>query len=390
MAERPLAPNEIELGRALAFPVFDRHGRVMLKRGDVVRSEGLLQAVLERGLVREEAARPARGGGSSDTAPTAIDDPGLRSVFRRVRGLREAHERLASQMRGSPEPSRVEDCRRIAERIVQACEKDADAAIAAFQIDASDEMAGASARSVQVAVLCCLLSLPSGIPLEHRSDLLCAALTHDIAIYTLSEALNRQSVALSAEQRRALAGHPEAGVRLLQACGVEEGVWLAAVRSHHERLDGSGYPQGLRGDGIAIGARLLGLLDMFTAMIRPRAYREPLQSREVMRQLFLERGKLVDEQLPSVFIREVGFHPPGTLVRLQNGEVAMVTRRGEQPAAPKVRAVVAADGSPQARPLLRDTAQKEFAITGVVPMQRYRSVLTRAHVLWDDDAPAIV
>jgi hypothetical protein len=127
---------------------------------------------------------------------------------------------------------------------------------------------------------------------------------------------------------------------------------------------------------------VLAITDIYTAMIRPRGDRDAHPSRRVLRDLFLERGRLVDEHLAALFIRELGVHPPGTLWKLASGEVAVALRRSSDPAHPVVKCVVNRDGSPMAHPSLRDTRKESWTIIESVSISQYRSALHGMDALW--------
>ena len=171
---------------------------------------------------------------------------------------------------------------------------------------------------------------------------------------------------------------------LLKAAGVEDPLWLDAVLHHHERLDGSGYPHGLMGRDIGDGARLLAVVDIFSAMVRPRAYREAVIARNALRNLFMERGTAVDTELPGLLVKEIGVFPPGTVVRLASGEVGVVTHRGGNAACPRVARLVNANGTFAAVARSRDTREAEHVIVEAVPQARYQAFLSNCARFWAD------
>lgn len=167
------------------------------------------------------------------------------------------------------------------------------------------------------------------------------------------------------------------------AAGVGDPLWLEAVLHHHERLDGSGYPHGLRGDDIPHLARLLGIVDIYTAMLRPRTYRDAVPARMALRNIFLERGKQVDEALATLLIKELGVYPPGTLVRLANDEIGVVLHRGGDAAHPQVSRLMTAEGYRASVAVVRDTHAAEFQIVDSVPHGRYPGLLPNIAALWN-------
>jgi hypothetical protein len=154
------------------------------------------------------------------------------------------------------------------------------------------------------------------------------------------------------------------------------------VLHHHERLDGSGYPHGLRGEDIPCPTRLLAIVDIYTAMLRPRTYRDAMPARMALRSIFLERGQLVDDALAAALIKELGVYPPGTLVRLANDEIGIVVRRGEDATHPLVFRLMTAEGYRASVTVARDTREPEFRIVDAVSHDRYPGLAGNAAALW--------
>jgi HD-GYP domain-containing protein (c-di-GMP phosphodiesterase class II) len=383
MRFRPLPDIPIQVGDALPFTVFDKTGKALLVKGHVIDSDLMLVRLQERGMVeetvgglRQEAGRP--------------DEPRPRIVEERqtVR-LRDAQDELTLIHRDLQAGVAFEATARVSALAVQlrdAYEQDPDQAMGLLQLEATDHRL--SRRLMHAAVLTQVLALPSGLPADHRLSLMCAALTFDVALAPMSEQLAAQTTPLSEAQWRAIQGHTLESVELLQRCGVNDPIWLEAVRDHHERVDGTGYPRGLRGDSVSIEARILGIVDIYSAMIRPRAYRDAQPSRVALRDIFLERGQRIDERLAMMFIKELGVYPPGTMVKLANGEIAVAVRRTTDGAHPQLRCVIGKDGAPLAYPQIRDSRNPETAISEIVSASQYRSGLGSLNVLWARGATA--
>jgi hypothetical protein len=144
--------------------------------------------------------------------------------------------------------------------------------------------------------------------------------------------------------------------------GVTDSEWLSAVLQHHERPDGSGYPQGLK--EVAEMAVALRVADVFMAKISPRVLRTPLPIRDAAKQLYAEdKGG----PMSSAIIKEFGIYPPGEVVKLTSGEVAVVMRRTASPKCPRVACITDARGNPAAHTVQYDTALPEYAIVGSTP-----------------------
>jgi hypothetical protein len=162
---------------------------------------------------------------------------------------------------------------------------------------------------------------------QTRQRLLAAVLSCNLGQWHEQAALARPGP-LPAELLAVVQAHPARSHALLRASGVDDPLWLELVLQHHERPDGSGYPQGLRGAAINPLAQLLSLADIYCAMVLPREYRTGIRAQQAVRQIFLARGQAVDAGLAADFIGEIGVFPPGSFVRLANGETGVVVRRG--------------------------------------------------------------
>src|SRR5205823_12904471 len=111
-----------------------------------------------------------------------------------------------------------------------------------------------------------------GLDARARKRMSLAAKLHDIGKVGLPEAILNKPGALSAAEFAVVREHPVAGERILSPI-IRDPVVLAAIRSHHERYDGNGYPDRLAGDAIPLLARVIALADCYDALTSARAYR---------------------------------------------------------------------------------------------------------------------
>ena len=130
--------------------------------------------------------------------------------------------------------------------------------------------------------------------------------------------------------------------------------WLTTVDQHHENIDGSGYPLGLKGSEIIPEARLLRLVDSWCALRFQRGGRAQKTPREALRELHQQAIGQLDHSLFVQFRRLMGEYPPGTFVRLENRETAVVLRWG-RPGCPPAHAlrIFSAAGQPAAELIVR-------------------------------------
>lgn len=123
---------------------------------------------------------------------------------------------------------------------------------------------------------------------------------------------------------------------LIQNEGIPDAV-SASVRSHHERADGKGYPDGLRGDQVPVLARLIGLIDAYDAITSTRLHAAARSHQQALGILWRERDRQFDKQLVESFSQFLGWAPPGTLVRLTNGDHAVVVHQRQESGRPMAR-----------------------------------------------------
>ena len=139
------------------------------------------------------------------------------------------------------------------------------------------------------------------LAVEERRRTRIAAFLHDIGkIGVPTEYLARRG-ALTAEERRAVQRHSDVGARLLAPLGLGEEL-VAAVRHHHERWDGKGYPDGLAGESIPLAARVVGIADAFDAMTCDRPHRRALTQAAAVAELGRDAGGHFDPSLVKEFL----------------------------------------------------------------------------------------
>jgi HD-GYP domain-containing protein (c-di-GMP phosphodiesterase class II) len=173
-----------------------------------------------------------------------------------------------------------------------------------------------------------------------------SALMHDIGkIRTPKEILNKPEQ-LTEEEFTIMRRHVVDGAELLRR--TPEMPILAPVIAfeHHLRLDGSGYPYGAKRPTLNLGTMLCSISDVYDAMRSQRAYQQVFPTDRILAVLKRADGTQFDQHLVRRFVQLLGIYPPGTLVKLGSGEVAVVTRgHAPDPYRPRVRVLFSSDGS---------------------------------------------
>jgi diguanylate cyclase (GGDEF)-like protein len=157
-------------------------------------------------------------------------------------------------------------------------------------LHAKDPESGA--RSAHVATLAVEVARGLGLPEERMADLRTAAQLHDIGKVAVPDGVLGKPGPLDEEELRLVRVHPSVGASLLRAWGIAGPARF--VEEHHERVDGTGYPRGLRGEAIALESRIIHAVEAFTAMTAKRPYRGALSVPEAIAELEAGAGTQFD------------------------------------------------------------------------------------------------
>ena len=179
---------------------------------------------------------------------------------------------------------------------------------------------------VNVAILATKLGMGLGYRLEELGRLALTGLLHDVGMFLLPESLVFSSDKLSQEDNERIEQHPELGYQVMSKLG-DTYEWLAqVVRQEHERWRAQGYPNRLKGTEIHEYAQIIGLVDVFDALVSPRPYRQRMLPHEAMRELLMVEKNAFSHRLIKALVEQLSFFPLGTMVRLNTGEVGIVTQ----------------------------------------------------------------
>ena len=202
----------------------------------------------------------------------------------------------------------------------------------------------------------------------------------NIAMTALQDELANQAEKPSQAQQDAIRAHAIKGSMMLANLGVGDDDWLDVVSSHHD--DGVDRDE-LRLVPPAVRlARILKMVDRYAAMISPRKSRSGRSAIESARSVMTRAGGTPDEIGPSL-LKAVGLCPPGTYVRLDNDELAVVVRRSAKSNQPFVVVVGKPDGEMAATPRLHSTAEAYPRIRSALPSTRCaRRSITSSSCSW--------
>ncbi|MFZ5604380.1 MAG: HD-GYP domain-containing protein [Pseudomonadota bacterium] len=260
--------------------------------------------------------------------------------------------------------SRNEKCQEMLQglisRINRIADTHPDATIAAIHLS---KQQSPLKQPIYGAILAHLFSQQHGLDDKKEQALAQAVLTCNLTFYEFQVLLNSMDGKLTDAQRAKLQKHPLQAAQYMEAAGFIDPQLTKAIRQHHERPDGSGYPNHLKGPDISDLALVVSMCEVYTARIDNRAYRKPVLAREALSHLYKEDDPRLKGLLLS-FAKAVGVYPPGTWVKLANNETAMVTRRQKNSPVPIVKALFDRNDIPYMGPLTRDCNDPALKVVG--------------------------
>jgi len=169
----------------------------------------------------------------------------------------------------------------------------------AFSLEARDK--NTEDHSLRVTTYALELALRLKLTDKEREDIEIASLLHDIGRIGVSENILDKPEKLSEEEYKSVQKHPVIAEHILSPIKELKGV-LTLIRHHHERFDGKGYPDGLKGDEIPLGARVLAVCDTYDAMLSSRPYRKAFSKTQAREEIKKNSGTQFDPEIVDMFM----------------------------------------------------------------------------------------
>lgn len=177
---------------------------------------------------------------------------------------------------------------------------------------------------VNVAVVSTKVGMGLGYYGRELERLALAGLVHDIGLFAVPQSLVTKAGRLTADERTLIEQHPELGFEAIKRSGPDY-TWLAElIRQAHERTNGLGYPNRLKGRQISEMALIIGVSDVFDAMISERPYRPRLFPHEAIKELLVAERATFPREMTKALVEQLSVYPLGTTVRLTTGETGIV------------------------------------------------------------------
>ncbi len=219
-------------------------------------------------------------------------------------------------------------------------------------------------HAVKVAGVAMLLGRYAEMDREQLVELGITAMLSNIGYAALPPGILDEPRPLSEHERTSLHSHPVEGAKLLISSGLSD-LALRGIEQHHERWDGSGYPEGRKGDEISRYAQVIAIADTYHAMLSKRPHRPAFKPHEAVEFVVAFAGQLFEPGLSQLFARRMPQYPSGLGVKLSTGEIGIISNPNAGHIARPIVRICFEDGKAVADPYDLDLSE-EYTMTKVI------------------------
>lgn len=385
----PIPVDLLEIGKPLPVDIWSASGSLLLRKGQPVQSEEhreklhahhasatyaeatawqrayerLLHTMLSNGADVQEVARL--------TMPSEIRESDYIEIGTINGGWLDLQAVLRGILyQGGLALNPLNRLAGIEQKAIVLADEDADDSLfCLFQALPDDSLGYCATHALLCAVISHLATRKLGIGPQLSQSLFNAALTMNIGMARDQDAMTRQSMPPTEWQHQLIKEHPLRSVNILRNMGVDDPDQLDLVRWHHD-------PESAEGLAHTLTSRnLLAMTDAFVARMAARKSRASIPPVKAVRAMVLgAEGDAIG--MGSALAQAIGFYPPGTYVRLVNGETALSVQRGVRANTPWVISIADKDGVSHIKHQCYDTAQPSYTIEAPVSFEKVRVTVT--------------
>jgi len=259
--------------------------------------------------------------------------PAARSLY--DDSVRFAHNTILDLRTSESLP--LEEGGKIVDEILDSITRNYNALLGLIKLRSRDEYT--YTHCINVCVLASLLAVQVGLDEETTKKIGLAGLFHDVGKAHIPDEILNKTDKLTDAEFEVMKKHPELGIKHLSGIELPEEI-ISGIRDHHEKINGKGYPRGLKGDEISQTARIISIVDVYDALTSRRVYKAPMLPHQALSLMYSMKGEEFDEVMVEHFIRSQGIYPVGSVVELSSGWRGVVVQiNPEKPLFPQVALV---------------------------------------------------
>lgn len=226
-------------------------------------------------------------------------------------------------------------------------------------VNSGENRTSITQHGISVATLALVMGHHLELDKPQLRTIATGAVLHDVGKMRVPEDIRAKRKGLSSAEKNFLAMHPNFGYDLLKKSGMFSEDVLNVVLHHHEFYDGSGYPDGLKGEQIPLATQLVSLANDFDSQL----WRDDIISPQIaLGHLFKNRAGMHQQELIQTLVKVLGVYPPGTIVQLSDGSIAKVMLTTSETTKPQVWSCAVDGTDAQYRFLMDEDVAVEAAI----------------------------
>ncbi|MFK5893564.1 MAG: HD-GYP domain-containing protein [Pseudomonadota bacterium] len=183
------------------------------------------------------------------------------------------------------------------------------------------------------SVAVCALMVALGKQINYKGNfhsLGLAGLLHDVGKMSIPEAILNKPGKLTDEEFKIIKSHPLRGWEILKKADDADEMALDVCLHHHEKVNGSGYPENLTAEKISLEAKMGAVCDVYDAITSNRCYKKGWDPADSLKQMASWKGEHFDDDIFKAFVKTIGIYPTGTILKLKSGRLGIVTEQSEK------------------------------------------------------------
>lgn len=289
-----------------------------------------------------------------DTAPASMHE----EMARAAKICAQAKQAVTSMFEEARMGKAVDsgNARKLVEEISDSVTRNPGALISLARLKTADDYT--YMHSVAVCALMISLGRQIGVDENTIPRLGIAGLLHDLGKAMMPQDVLNKPGKLTDEEFGIMKRHPSEGAKLLQSSESIDDIALDVALHHHEKTDGSGYPEGLKDNEISLYAKMGAVCDVYDAITSNRPYKAGWDPAESLRRMAEWANGHFDPTVFQAFVKSLGIYPIGSLVRLSSGRLGLVVEQSPKSLlTPRIKVFFSTRSNTRIRPTLIDLSQ---------------------------------
>ncbi|MDH5178212.1 MAG: hypothetical protein OEZ39_00975 [Gammaproteobacteria bacterium] len=344
--------DDLQLGKALPWNIYDQNNKLLLSAGHIITSKETMDNLRQYVLYRNELDHQHGRRNKQKKCNPFTEAEKLLTRIGHLFGEIEAGNPTAGELAG-----------RLAADLLHQCRIEPEACLAVLRVPNSWPYS--LYYTLQRAIISAMLVIREDVYMEEEIEIVSAALTFNVGMYTIQDEIRRQMRFPSDEQQYVIDHYPLKSATLLKAAGITNTHWLEIVQQH-KAVEKGDIDAGETCDGTV----LLATADHYCEVMNGSAYWQPASLADAIDKFF-GFSPLAGHHFVKLLFEVLTVYPPGSFVKLTNGETAIVVQRGKQdPMQPVLKSITGPTGNRYANPLLRDCHVNDYVIDGFTEFEQ--------------------